>query len=227
MPPKAVMSWSTGKDSAHALRRIYQQGAWEVTGLLSTLNAEFQRVSMHGVREQLLDEQAKMLNLPLLKVPMPWPCSNQCYEDAMGKAFATLKAQGITHVIFGDLFLQDIRRYRESLLARAGLQGSVSAVGPCATRALADEMLHSGLKATLSCINPKQLPHHFAGRVFDQALLQELPEHVDACGENGEFHTFVHESPLFKRLIALQVGQIVQRDGFVFADLLPARHDTP
>jgi diphthamide synthase (EF-2-diphthine--ammonia ligase) len=190
-------------------------------GLLTTLNEHFGRVAMHGFRESLLDLQGEAAGLPLWKVPLPWPCSNEAYEAAMAQACARAVAAGVQAVAFGDLFLEDVRAYRMASLAGTGLQP----VFPCwglETAALARQMIATGVRAHLVCVDPRQLDRRFAGRVFDAALLAELPPGVDPCGERGEFHSFVSASPAFSVSIGVEPGEIVERDGFVYADLLPS-----
>ena len=221
MRPKAWMSWSSGKDSAFALAEVMRAGELEVVGLLTTLNAEFDRVAMHAVRRTLLAQQAAALNLPLIAIDLPWPCSNEEYESRMQAAVTRAVSEGVTHIVFGDLFLADIREYRERQLAGTGLT-PVFPLWLRDTRTLAGEMVDSGLRAHLTCVDPRHLDRSFAGRVFDRSLLAELPPAVDPCGERGEFHSFVTHSPLFAAPIAVTVGEVVERDGFVFADLSPA-----
>jgi uncharacterized protein (TIGR00290 family) len=216
--PKALVSWSSGKDSAFALHEARARGLVDVVGLLTTITDAFGRVSMHGVREALLDRQTEELGLAAIKVRIPSPCSNQVYEREMSEALEVAKRDGVTHIVFGDLFLEDIRAYRELQLAEAGLQG-VFPLWRRNTVNLAREMLDAGVSARLTCVDPKQLARGFAGRVFDAALLGDLPASVDPCGENGEFHTFVTAGPMFKNRIDVRLGEIVDRDGFVFADL--------
>jgi uncharacterized protein (TIGR00290 family) len=218
--PKAWLAWSSGKDSAWVLHTVRQSGQFEVVALLTTVNRTHERVAMHAVRESLLEMQAAETALPLVKVPIPSPCSNEFYEQAMSVAMAKARAEGVRHVIFGDLFLEDIRAYRENKLAACEMIPVFPLWGRD-TRRLAEEMLAGGLSAHLACVDPRKLDRAFAGRRFDQALLGELPRHVDPCGENGEFHTFASAGPMFRRAIPLTVGEIVERDGFVFADLLP------
>ena len=217
--PKAWMSWSTGKDSAWALHVVRQQPDVEIVALLSTLNAKFARVAMHGVREELLDAQAAALGLPLVKVPLPWPCPNESYEGAMAQAMQRAHAEGVSCIVFGDLFLEDVRKYREEKLAPTGIRPLFPIWGQ-ETTGLAREMVQAGLRAKLTCVDPKKLPAHFAGRTFDAQLLEDLPPDVDPCGENGEFHTFAYEGPMFKRGIQVKGGEVVERDGFVYADFL-------
>jgi uncharacterized protein (TIGR00290 family) len=213
------MSWSTGKDSAWALHTIRKQGEVEVVALLTTVNTTHGRVAMHAVRENLLEAQAEAVGLPLVKVPLPWPCPNVVYEQAMQEAIQRARREGITHMVFGDLFLEDIRKYREEKLAPTGVTPLFPIWG-LDTKGLAREMIEAGLRAYLTCVDPKKLNHAFAGRAFDARLLNELPAGVDPCGENGEFHSFVFDGPMFHGPLAVEVGQVVERDGFVFADVL-------
>jgi uncharacterized protein (TIGR00290 family) len=219
MPPQAFMSWSSGKDSAFALYEAQRLGLADIVGVLTTVNEVYDRVAMHGVRHALLDRQIKALGLPAMKIMLPSPCSNEVYEARMAEACAALKARGIDHMVFGDLYLEDIRAYREEKLAGAGMKG-IFPLWQRPTRALAHEMIASGLVAHLVCVDPKKLGPSFAGRRFDHALLRDLPESVDPCGENGEFHTVVSAGPMFARPIAVSIGEIVERDGFVFADVI-------
>jgi uncharacterized protein (TIGR00290 family) len=219
--PKAFISWSSGKDSAFALHEVRRLGLAQVVGAMTTLNEAYGRVAMHGVRDSLLDRQLSALQLPVLKVPLPDRCSNEVYERLMATAFARLKGEGVTHIVFGDLFLEDIRAYRERQLAAAGMSGIFPLWGRD-TRALAGEMIVSGLEAYLVCIDPRRLPRACAGRRFDAQLLRELPPDVDPCGENGEFHTVVTAAPGFAAPIPVTVGAVVERQGFVFADVIPA-----
>ena len=191
-----------------------------MVGLLTTINRTFERVAMHAVRETLLEAQAASADLPLWKVDIPWPCPNEAYETAMGATCAKAVAEGIEVMAFGDLFLEDVRNYRIHKLADTGLRPLFPLWGRD-TSALAKEMVAGGLKATLTCVDPKVLNASFAGRDFDTALLQELPPSVDPCGERGEFHTFAWDGPMFQHPIPMQRGEVVTRDGFVFADLLP------
>jgi len=217
--PKAVVSWSSGKDSAWALHEIRRAGALEVVGLLTTVTSEFARVSMHAVREELLDLQAASLGLPCRKVRIPWPCPNETYEAEMARALADVRAAGVTRIVFGDLFLADIRAYREEKLAGSGIEPVFPLWGRDTAR-LAREMLDGGLCATITCVDPRQLDGAFAGRDFDAALLAELPPGVDPCGERGEFHTFAWAGPMFGRPVPVIRGEVVTREGFVFADLM-------
>ena len=218
--PKAWLSWSTGKDSAWSLQEVRARGEIEVVRLLTTVNAANRRVAMHAVREELLDAQADALHLPVLKVPIPPNCANVVYEQAMAAAMEQAKAEGIFHIVFGDLFLADIRAYREERLAACGMTPVFPLWGRD-TAALAREMVTGGVRAAITCVDPRQLSPAFAGRTFEPALLDELPPGVDPCGEKGEFHTYAFAGPMFRRPIAVETGEIVERDGFFFADLLP------
>lgn len=218
--PKALIAWSSGKDSAWALHTVRQAGEVEVVGLLTTVTTEFERVSMHAVRETLLDQQAEMLGLPCHKVRIPWPCPNERYESEMARALGEARTAGVSRVVFGDLFLADVRAYREAKLAGTGIEPVFPLWGRDTSR-LAREMLAGGLEATLTCIDPRCLDRSFAGRVFDEKLLAALPSGVDPCGENGEFHTFVSSGPMFRAPLEVVVGEVVEREGFVFADVLP------
>jgi uncharacterized protein (TIGR00290 family) len=218
---KILLAWSSGKDSAYALHLLRQQSELEVAGLVTTLDAAAGRVAMHSVREMLLDAQADVAGLPLWKVPLPWPCSNARYEEALGAALASAKAQGIRGVAFGDLFLEDIRAWREAQMARAGLTPLFPLWGR-PTRALAEEMIASGLRAVVVCVDCKQLPARFAGRAFDRSFLADLPPETDACGERGEFHTFSWAGPMLRAPIPVRVGELTEVDGFAYADLQPA-----
>jgi len=217
--PKAWLAWSSGKDSAWALHVARQSGEFEITALLTTINRTHERVAMHAVRESLLEVQAEAAGLPLVKVPIPSPCPNDVYEQAMSDAMARARSEGVHHVIFGDLFLEDIRAYREKHLAACGMT-PVFPVWRRDTGALAQEMLSAGLSAYLTCVDPRKVSPLFAGRRFDAQMLASLPPDVDPCGENGEFHTFACAGPMFRHPIAVTPGKIVHRDGFIFADLL-------
>ena len=217
---KCLVSWSSGKDSAWLVHVLRQKADIELAGVLTTVNEKYARVAMHAVREELLEAQADALGLPLWKVPIPSPCPNAVYERAMAAAVQRAVADGFTHVAFGDLFLEDIRRYREDKLAGSGLTPIFPLFG-LDTAQLAREMIAGGLKARLTCVNPKVLDRNFAGRDFDESLLDELPPSVDPCGERGEFHSFAYAGPMFSAPIPILSGEIVERDGFVFADVLP------
>jgi uncharacterized protein (TIGR00290 family) len=220
--PRVLLSWSTGKDAAWSLHVLREAGDVDVVGLLTTVNREFDRVAMHAVRREVLEQQAVVANLPLLDVPLPWPCSNEAYEAAMEAALTQAKRRfGITHVAYGDLFLEDVRAYREDSLRATGLEPLFPLWG-LPTRPLAEEMIAGGLRAVLTCVDPRWLPAAFAGRAFDRSLLRDLPPGVDWCGERGEFHTCATDGPMFASPIAVAPGETVERDGFVFADLICA-----
>jgi uncharacterized protein (TIGR00290 family) len=221
MKRRAWMSWSSGKDSAYALSVARQQADLEITALLTTVTETFGRVSMHGVREELLLAQAAATGLPLVQVRIPSPCSNADYEQRMGEALARALAGGVDTVVFGDLYLADIRAYREDRLKAVGIRAEFP-LWKRDTRALALEMIEAGVRAVLTCVDPKQVPRELAGREFDASLLADLPPSADPCGENGEFHTFVYAGPALGEPIAVRRGEVVERDGFVFADLLRA-----
>jgi uncharacterized protein (TIGR00290 family) len=215
---KTLISWSSGKDSAWMLHVLKQDPSVEIGGLLTTMNEQFDRVAMHAVRRRLLEAQASAAGVPLRTVPLPWPCSNEQYEERMRAAVSQAVAEGFTHVAFGDLFLEDVRRYREEKLAGSGLTPLFPIWG-IPTDQLALQMVASGLRSVLTCVNPKQLDRSFAGRQFDRALLDDLPAGVDKCGERGEFHSFAWDGPMFNRPVDITVGEVVDRDGFVFADV--------
>ena len=220
--PKVWIAWSSGKDSAWALYQARRRGEVDVVGMLSTVTAPYQRVSMHGVRVSVLEAQARAAGLPLRKVLIPAPCTNEDYEAAMRVAMEEAKAAGITGVVFGDLFLQDIREYREAQLAKVGMRPIFPLCG-CDTASLAREMIASGLRAHVTTLDPRKMPRvrerELAGHEFDQAFLDALPPGVDPCGENGEFHTCVYAGPMFTGALAVKVGETVERDGFVFTDV--------
>jgi uncharacterized protein (TIGR00290 family) len=215
---KTLVSWSSGKDSAWMLHVLKQDPSIEIGGLLTTMNEQFDRVAMHAVRRQLLAAQADAAGVPLRTVQLPWPCTNEQYEDRMRVAVAEAVAEGFTHVAFGDLFLEDVRRYREEKLAGTGLT-PIFPIWGIPTDELAGCMVENGLRSVLTCVNPKHLDRSFAGRQFDRSLLNDLPASVDKCGERGEFHSFAWDGPMFNRPVSISVGEIVDRDGFVFADL--------
>ena len=215
---KTLVSWSSGKDSAWMVHVLRQRGDVQLGGLLTTINEPAQRVAMHAVRVDLLQAQADALGLPLWLVPIPSPCPNDVYEAAMQAAVARAVREGFTHVAFADLFLQDIRRYREDKLAGSGLT-PLFPLFDSDTVSLARTMVGAGLRARLTCVDPRQLDRGFAGREFDAVLLDELPASVDPCGERGEFHTFAYAGPMFDRPVPVETGVTVERDGFVFTDL--------
>lgn len=213
---KAVICWSGGKDSALALWKARAQ--FEVVGLVTTVTEEFQRISMHGVRRALLEQQAAALGLPLQIVPIPWPSTNECYEERMRAAFSTLEEQGVEKVICGDIFLEDVRRYREERLLRPGT--GVFPLWDVDTRVLIRQFLDNGFRATLCCVDTAVLPGDMAGRELDEVLLAEFPPGTDPCGENGEYHTFVSDGPIFDAPVPIQKGERVLREGrFMYCDL--------
>ena len=216
------LSWSSGKDSAWSLEVLRRGGEHRVTGLFTTVNAAFDRVAMHAVRRSLLEAQAKAAGLPLHVIEIPYPCPNADYERIMGVFVAQAQAHGVEAMAFGDLFLADIRAYREKQLAGTGI-APLFPLWNRDTRMLAAEMIDGGLVAHLTCVDPRKLDRAFAGRRFDHALLADLPAGIDPCGENGEFHTFVSAGPMFHAVVPIRTGDVVDRDGFVFADMVPAR----
>jgi diphthamide synthase (EF-2-diphthine--ammonia ligase) len=219
--PKALIAWSSGKDSAWALHEARRAGDDDIVGALTTVTETFERVSMHGVREELLRAQLDAAGLPSITVRIPFPCSNDIYEAKMAAAMQDAVADGVTHIIFGDLFLADLRAWREAKLATI----DVTAVFPIwmrPTDVLAREMIAAGLEAHLAVVDLKKLAAGFAGRRFDAALLGDLPGGIDPCGENGEFHSFVSAGPMLSRKIPVSVGETVEREGFAFADLIPS-----
>jgi uncharacterized protein (TIGR00290 family) len=223
---RILVSWSSGKDSAWALHLLRRSGDYEIAGLVTTLNSAFDRVAMHSTRRELVEAQARAAGLPLWTVPLPWPCSNQQYEAAMSDVIRRAVSEGVEAMAFGDLFLEDIRQYRIDRLAGTGI-APLFPVWGLNTAALAREMIAAGVKGRLVCVDPKQLPPHFAGRDFDDAVLADLPAGVDPCGENGEFHTCVYAGPMFTEPIPVERGEVVERDGFVFADVSLAPVEKP
>ena len=221
MKRRTILSWSSGKDSAWSLQVLRSDPRYEVVALLTTITREFDRVAMHGVRRELLEAQAAAAALPLWKLEIPTPCSNEDYDAVMRSAVERAVAEQIECIAFGDLFLEDIRRYREDRLAGSGLE-PVFPLWQKPTDALAREMIDGGLRARISCVDPRALTADFAGREFDAVLLRDLPAAVDPCGERGEFHTFAYAGPMFEHAIAIETGETVERDGFVFTDLLAA-----
>jgi uncharacterized protein (TIGR00290 family) len=219
MPTPVVFSWSAGKDSAFGLWTLLRDPAYEVGALLTTITDVYDRVSISGVREELLDQQAAALQLPLIKVRIPPACTNEIYEERMAATLASVSFDGIDHIAFADLFLADVRAYREENLGRAGKHGVFPLWG-LDTRLLAKEMVAAGFRATVVCVDPGVLDPSFAGREFDSAFWADLPERVDPCGENGEFHTFVWDAPMYRNPIACRTGKVVVRDGFVFCDVI-------
>jgi uncharacterized protein (TIGR00290 family) len=216
---KTLVSWSSGKDSAWTVHVLRQRGGVELGGLLTTINEAAQRVAMHAVRVDVLQAQADALGLPLWQIPIPSPCPNEVYERVMAAAVQRAVAEGFTQIAFGDLFLEDVRRYREERLAGTGLTPLFPLFG-ADTPALAREMIAAGVRARITCLNPKILDRSFAGREFDAALLADLPPGVDPCAERGEFHTCAYDGPMFSRPVPIDTGVTVERDGFVFTDVV-------
>ncbi|WP_294236432.1 diphthine--ammonia ligase [Chryseobacterium sp. sg2396] len=210
MKPKAVFNWSSGKDSALALYKILQEEKFEITSLLTSINKEFQRISMHGVHVSLLEKQAESLGFPLIKLELPKEPSMEEYRNIMESTMNDFKQQGVTHSVFGDIFLEDLRKYREDQLAAAGIQG-VFPLWKKDTKNLIEEFMDLGFKTIVTCINETYLDKSFAGRVIDKQFIEDLPENVDPCGENGEFHTFTFDGPIFKDPIGFEVGEIVKK----------------
>jgi uncharacterized protein (TIGR00290 family) len=214
---RVLLSWSSGKDSAWTLHILRRNPEIELVGLLTTLNSEFQRVAMHGTRRSVLEAQAEAAKLPLWIVPLPWPCSNEVYEQRMAEICKRAVDEHVDAIAFGDLFLEDVRAYREKQLKPTGLE-PLFPLWEIPTAELAREMIAGGLRAKLSCVDTKQLPGSFAGREFDAALLHDFPPETDPCGERGEFHTCVYDGPMFSAPLRLESGEVVDRDGFMFAD---------
>lgn len=218
MKKRVLVSWSSGKDAAWALHVMRQRGEYEIAGLLTTMNEAFGRVAMHGTRREVVEAQAEAAGLPLRTVPLPWPCSNEQYEAAMREACARAVENGIEVIAFGDLFLEGVRAYREEKLKGTGLE-PVFPLWGLPTDALAREMLAGGLRARIVCVDPAKLPREFAGREWDESVLEAMPAGCDPCAERGEFHTVAYAGPMFRRAIPLRNGKVVERDGFVFADV--------
>ncbi|MBV8897379.1 MAG: adenine nucleotide alpha hydrolase [Acidobacteriaceae bacterium] len=218
---RVVLSWSSGKDSAWALHLLRQMPEVELVSLITTFNQSADRVAMHAVRRSLVMAQAEQVGLPLWPVELPWPCSNQDYECLMRGVCEQAVSAGATHIAFGDLYLEDVRAYRLKQLQQTGL-APLFPLWKLPTAELALEMVRSGVRAKVTCVDPKQLDPQFAGRDFDATLLTDLPGQVDPCGENGEFHTFVYDAPQFRNAIPIRSGEVVKHDGFVFADVVPA-----
>jgi uncharacterized protein (TIGR00290 family) len=217
---KVALSWSSGKDSAWTLHLLRQRPDIDVAALVTTFNSEANRVAMHAVRRALVEAQAEQTGIPLWAVELPWPCSNLEYEDRMRTTCRRVTAEGITAIAFGDLFLQDIRDYRVRQLQGSGLE-PLFPLWQMPTEQLSRDMVAGGVKAKITCVDPSKLAKFYAGRDYDLELLQSLPPGIDPCGENGEFHTFVYDAPVFRRPIGVRTGEVVERDGFVFADVLP------
>jgi uncharacterized protein (TIGR00290 family) len=220
MPKKTLLSWSSGKDSAWTLHVLREQFEVEVVGLMTTVNKVHERISIHAVRLELLQRQAEAAGLPLYIIRLPSPCSNVDYEAAMETFIGQAKEEGIECMAFGDLFLADIRKYRESQLAGTGIS-PLFPLWQTPTAELARQMIGSGLRAIVTCVDPQQVPASFAGREFNEQFLMDLPPHVDPCGERGEFHSFAFDGPMFRDAVDVEVGEICERDGFVYADVLP------
>jgi uncharacterized protein (TIGR00290 family) len=216
---KALISWSSGKDSAFALHEVRRAGEFEVVGALTTVTETFGRVSIHGVRQEILRAQLDAAGLPPMIVPIPYPCPNEIYEARMSEAIERAVRDGITHIVFGDLFLQDIRAYREQKLKGTGITPLFPLWGR-PTPQLAQAMIASGLEATIATVDLEKMPADFAGRKFDAQLLADLPDGVDPCGENGEFHSCVVAAPIFSRRLAVTPGERVERDGYAYCDLV-------
>ena len=217
---KVLLSWSSGKDSAWALHLLSKREDVRVVALVTTLNCAADRVAMHAVRRSLVQEQAERVGLPLWAVDLPWPCSNADYEGLMQPVYRRANDEGISSIAFGDLFLQDIREYRERQLDGTGLE-PLFPLWQLPTMQLGRDMIAAGVKAKITCVDPSKLDKSFVGRDYTSELIADLPKHVDPCGENGEFHTFVYDSPVFTAPILVETGEIVERDGFVFADVAP------
>jgi uncharacterized protein (TIGR00290 family) len=218
--PKALIAWSSGKDSAWALHKVRRNGAFDIVGALTTVTDPFRRVSMHGVREGLLHAQLDAAGLRPVVIHIPFPCPNEIYEQKMAAAVTAARASGVTHMIFGDLFLEDVRAYRERQLACSGIT-PVFPLWGCPTLMLAKEMIEAGIEARICTVDLRKMPASFAGRQFNSELIDLLPAGIDPCGENGEFHSFVTGGPMLSRKIAIQTGDTVERDGFAYIDLIP------
>jgi uncharacterized protein (TIGR00290 family) len=217
---RVMVAWSSGKDSAWTLHVLRRDPENEIAGLFTTVNEGVARVAVHAVRTTLLEAQARAAGVPLHQIPIPHPCPNTVYEAAIAQFVAQAKNQGVTHLAFGDLFLEDIRRYRERQFAGSGVE-LLFPLWATPTRALAEEMVASGLRAWIACVDTKQAPREWVGRVFDRAFVEQVPEGIDPCGERGEFHTFAFAGPMFEAPIATQIGEVSERGGFVYADVLP------
>jgi uncharacterized protein (TIGR00290 family) len=219
---RVLLSWSSGKDCAWALHVLRLIPDVQIVGLLTTFNEAADRVAMHAVRRELVEMQAKAAGVPLWPVMLPWPCSNEDYEARMRDAIGRAKDENVTHVAFGDLFLEDVRDYRIKMMAGTGIEPIFPVwSSPEQTPELARKMMRQGVRAVITCVDPKQIPEKFAGRDFDEMLLADFPPGVDPCGERGEFHTFCYDGPMFTNEILIRVGETVVRDGFVFTDVLP------
>ncbi len=222
MKRKTLVSWSSGKDSAWALYKLQQETEIDLVGLFCTVNNEFNRVAMHAVRVELVQKQAESIGLPLEIIEIPYPCSNDIYEEIMALFVENAKKANIEHFAFGDLFLEDVRKYREEKLNGTGIT-PIFPIWGIPTDKLSKEMIGSGLKAVITCVDPKQIPKELIGREYNESFLNDMPEGVDPCGEKGEFHSFVFDGPMFKKHLEISVGNVVQRDGFVFVDVAEKR----
>jgi len=222
MTKPVFLSWSSGKDSAWALYTLQQDPDYEVVALVTTVNEKYKRVAMHGVRERILQQQADAAGLPLHILNIPSPCNNEEYETVMKNFLHIMRANNVEHMAFGDLYLEDIRQYREKQLENTGIS-PVFPLWQQPTRRLAETMIDSGLEATITCIDPRKLSTDFAGQKFNHHFLNSLPDDVDPCGENGEFHSCVHNGPMFNQALMINTGEVVERDGFVFADLITTK----
>lgn len=220
MAKRVLLSWSSGKDCAWSLHLLRQDPEIEIVALLTTVNTEFDRVAMHGTRRTILEAQAEAAGLPLWQIPLPWPCSNAIYEERMAEACQRAIREKVDAIAFGDLFLRDIRAYRETQLKPTGLE-PIFPLWDIPTDQLARNMIAGDLRAKLVCVDTRQLPAEFSGRDFDASLLADLPAGIDPCGENGEFHSCVYDGPMFSHPVALTAGEVVNRDGFAYADFLP------
>ena len=218
MKRRILMSWSSGKDSAWALYKLQQDPEIDIDGLFCTVNIEFNRVAMHAVRVELLQQQAKFIGLPLKIIEIPYPCSNDLYEEIMAQFVEDAKKTNIEHFAFGDLYLEDVRNYREEKLNGSGIK-PIFPIWGIPTDQLSRQMIRSGIKAVITCVDPKQIPEEFIGREYDDSFLNDLPEGVDPCGEKGEFHSFVFDGPMFKKHMEISLGNVVHRDGFIFIDV--------
>jgi uncharacterized protein (TIGR00290 family) len=219
MAKRTLLSWSTGKDSAYTLHVLREAKEIGVEGLFTTVNRTHGRVAMHAVSEAFLDLQARAVGLPLKKLEIPYPCSNEDYEGVMGEFVREAKSQGIEFMAFGDVFLEDVRKYREEKLKSTGISPLFPLWGSD-THRMARALLDAGFRMIITCVDPRYVPKDFAGRPFDESLLKDLPSDADPCGENGEFHTFVYDGPIFQKPLHVEAGEIVERDGFVFADVI-------
>ena len=220
MKKKTLLSWSSGKDSAWALHVLQQQQDIEVVGLFCTFNEKYKRGAMHAVRTELIIQQAERTGIPLHLIPIPDPCSDAAYKTIMESFIEEVKSEGIDSIAFGDLFLEDVRRYREDNLAGTGIT-PIFPLWKIPTDELSHQMINSGLRAVITCIDPKQLPGDFSGHEYNSTFLEKIPDTVDPCGEKGEFHSFAYDGPMFKGKVNICIGETITRDGFVFTDVLP------